>query len=258
MRKLGAVYGEDKFTDWTPEEFDGMLGDRDDGIPLADVETLSPVVSNDVPQDLDYRGTTRVTPVKNQGSCGSCWAFAAAAQAEGSMNRKLSLSTQQLLDCAPLDDPCKGWSAVQALLFAQSQAGWMAWTDYTYKGSKGTCRYLKSKSVFAVNKVGCLNPQQYSVEFLQKALLAFGPMTARVDGNALFGYRGGVIWSCNFRGFNHAVTAVGYGWDVTKKATYLIYKNSWDDDWGEKGYFRIGASVCGTLNPDNVFCATNY
>ena len=119
-----AVYAEDEYTDWSPDEVAGLMGARinlDAVYPFAEPKTGAPAA-------LDYRGTNRVTYVKNQGSCGSCWAFAAAAVAEGKWAASTSLSTQEMLDCIGISDPCGGYFVDWALQGVQTLGGWEKWS----------------------------------------------------------------------------------------------------------------------------------
>jgi C1A family cysteine protease len=254
QRGSSAVFGPNKFTDWTDEEINDYLRLNTSEIPRG--SPLHGPIGTDVnaPANLDYRTTLRVTKVKNQGGCGSCWAFAAAAQAEGRLATGASLSTQQGLDCNPYGFGCNGgmyhgsWEA--------GKAGWMSWDAYSYVGAKGTCKFDSRKSIFKVSGCGCYVMSQVDVEAAKNILYQQGPLAAATDGRAIMSYKSGIIYEaqCAFRSYTHAVTIVGYGWDSAAGRTYFIVKNSWDVDWGQKGYFYVGATACGMLGADQWLC----
>jgi len=212
------------------------------------------------PASVDWRTTNAVTPVKNQGSCGSCWSFSAVAALEGAFNLKTNevkiFAEQHLVSCDTVDSGCNGGWMDDAFNFVTKNGGITTTDKYPYTsgstGSTGAC-----KTVAASDLEPRVAPKSYydvvtkSVTALESAV-AQQPVSIAIQANqASFQlYSGGVITAnCGTR-LDHGVTAVGYGTDKTY-GDYWIVKNSWGSSWGESGYVRIAkssANVCGVLS----------
>lgn len=187
-------------------------------------------------QSSDWR-LTGVTRVKNQGHCGSCWAFSTIGAVEGLnmiMNGgKKEYSEQQLVDCSTANNGCSGGLMPMAFEYLKT-CGLVGEDDYPYRGIQGQCqnkdchgdRIVKS---WAATTVG-------SADSLASALMN-QPVSVAVDASAFQLYHSGVFTqSANCAGqLNHGVLAVGY--DATEK--WFRIKNSWGDAWGEAGYIRL-------------------
>eukprot|EP01028_Stygiella_incarcerata_P011324 TRINITY_DN63445_c0_g1_i1.p1 TRINITY_DN63445_c0_g1~~TRINITY_DN63445_c0_g1_i1.p1 ORF type:complete len:365 (+),score=64.79 TRINITY_DN63445_c0_g1_i1:131-1096(+) len=247
-----ATYGVTEYCDWTDEEFDQLTPTID----FSDIEMLQesshlhsfPIVSEDEIRKLkssefDWRDTPGVvTPVKNQGRCGSCWAFAAAAQAEGQYKLG-SLSTQELVDCDSTSHGCNGGNYFRAWNKVQQLGGWETWEDYPYLAVQDVCSYEQSHSKFQVVYVYSLKGLLYS--HILGMLKSYGPVAAALDAAPLRYYHSGVVSSSSCPTSiqtNHAVTIVGYG--VENDKIYYIIKNSWGTNWGIDGYFNIYHDAC--------------
>lgn len=256
-----AKYGVTKFSDITEAEWRrdylGLNTDLPRVVPdgrfrqTADI----PDVTN-MPPNFDWREKGAVSPVKNQGQCGSCWAFSVTGNVEGQYKihhgKLLSLSEQELIDCDSVDHGCEGGLPDQAYKFIETIGGITTEKNYPYEAKDDACRY--NESFPHVRVTGSLDlPKNESA--IQAWLYKNGPVSVGVNANPLQFYRGGIIdvWSilCRESGIDHGVLLVGYGVHryniVHKEKRYWIVKNSWGDSWGEQGYFRLilGSNECG-------------
>lgn len=204
-----------------------------------------------IPASVNWVTAGAVTPVKNQGSCGSCWAFSTVAAVEGAhqiaTGDLVSLSEQQLVDCSTENAGCNGGLMELAFEYVIG-AGLEREGDYSYSGLDGTCGYDASKVAANISSYVVVTPQ--SPDQL-RAAIAHGPVSVAIQANKLVFqlYTSGVITSdkCGAN-LDHGVTAVGYGTDAVS-GDYFLVKNSWGNTWGEAGYVRIGAvdgdGICG-------------
>lgn len=248
--------GVNFFTDRTPDELNQMRGSR----PINNINKISSPTRRfysilNLKQDVDWRLRNVVTPVKNQGRCGSCWAFAAAETLESHraiMNSKLEeLSEQQILDCTLEADGCGGGTV--GLAFDQIiRAGGISaeWTyPYTsFDGENFECNKSKSKYVAKLNGYEIL-PKNEQDPILQY-LMNIGPLAISIDASSWHSYESGIFDGCNRTDIDidHAVQLVGYGTDKNLGMYWLI-RNSWGPDWGENGYIRLrreSTVSCGT------------
>jgi len=209
-----------------------------------------------LPASVDWRTKGVVTPVKNQGGCGSCWAFSATESIESAValagGPLLDLAPQQLVDCAPNPDDCGGdggcAGSTQPLAFkyVKSAGGMELDKDYPYKARDGTCSAEKSE--FAASIKGWVDLPTNNYTALMEAVATVGPVAISVD--ASWGsYEEGVYSSSCGTTIDHAVQLVGYGEEKGEK--YWLVRNSWGTSWGEEGYIKIkrfgeGEEPCGT------------
>lgn len=197
-----------------------------------------------VATSLNWTAKGKVTPVKNQKQCGSCWAFSAIAALESSFfiskGLNLTLSQQQLVDCSSSygNYGCNGGWPASA--FAYIKAGNIT-TNATYGYVAKTQTCLKTKLTLPIYKLvsyssftGCTN---------LKTQVNIRPVSVAVDASYWSGYTSG-IFACTTSAINHAVLLVGY-----QSTGVWIIKNSWGTGWGERGYIRIPAgNSCGVCN----------
>ena len=251
--------GITKFSDLTKQEFSRIyLNLNYDAMAIANFEPTTVKVSNAAPTSYDWRNYGRVSAVKDQGSCGSCWAFSTVANLEGLYAEKKgtikTFSEQMLVDCDTSDSGCNGGLMEYAFTWLKKNGGIMTDTDYPYKGTKGTCRSDKSKyvdmTITGYKKLGSSYSTWSAVDEdeVKEFLYETGPLAIALNADPLQTYSSGILdltaAKCPTSGINHAVTLVGYG---TGSPNYWIVKNSWGKSWGESGYFRIrrGNGTCG-------------
>jgi len=254
-----AEYGHlSPFADWSVEEFNARntLQRKPE---VIDVATLPPLDTSNLPTSFDWREKGAVTPVKDQGQCGSCWAFATVAGIEGAnfiaTKKLVSLSEQELVDCdRAKDQGCGGGLPSNALEYLQKNGlGEESEEDYPYTGRDGKCSAQKPSEKVFVSSWQMVDGKDE--DQLAAAVVKYGPLAIGINATPMQWYRGGIADPftilCNPKALDHGVTIVGFGEEKGKK--YWIIKNSWGPRWGEKGYYRIirGKGKCG-LNTDVV------
>ncbi|KAK3551186.1 hypothetical protein QTP70_013864 [Hemibagrus guttatus] len=205
-----------------------------------------------VPDSVDWRDQGYVTEVKNQGSCGSCWAFSAAGALEAQLKKKtgrlLSLSPQNLVDCSvPYGNKgCNGGYMSAAFQYVINN-GIASEEAYPYTGVDGQCRYDQSQRV-----ANCTSYRYVSggdEEALKQAVATIGPISVAIDATrpSFILYRSGIYNdpSCS-HDVNHGVLAIGYG--SQNGDDYWLVKNSWGTRFGDGGYIRMArnkGNMCG-------------
>lgn len=253
-----ATYGVTKFMDFTTEEFRSMYLR-----PLKSIPNLPYVnftKSNDDPAALNWKDKGAVTPVKDQGSCGSCWSFSTTGNVEGQWfiknNQLVSLSEQNLVDCDHECDPqdpqscdegCDGGLMTNAFAWIKKQGskGIATEKSYPYRGVDGKC---KTSGTVTGATVSSFNMVPEDEGQIKSYLAQNGPLSVALNADSLQFYSGGVFnpMRCDPKALDHGVLMVGYG-GMDSNTPYWIVKNSWGEDWGEDGYFRIiyGKGKCG-------------
>jgi hypothetical protein len=208
----------------------------------ASSSTTSPVTS------VDYRTSPYYMPVKDQGGCGSCWAFAAIFPMEFGINvlyniSNTDLSEQQLVDCDTSNGGCNGgWPHYVYRNFINSGYGLTTEANYTYKGYRGTCKIPFRKENYKIlRQTGVFSGIGFESQL--EALVINGPTVVAVNAdNNFMAYSGGIFNGCaSSNSINHAVVAVGFG--VENGIEYWIVRNSWGSWWGENGHIRIAKGI---------------
>ncbi|XP_058862393.1 procathepsin L-like [Acipenser ruthenus] len=237
--------GLNQLGDLTTEEVDAMLNGL--LVPAAGemnhTFTLPPDAR--VPLTMDWRLDGFVTKVKNQGSCGSCWAFSSVGALEGQLKRGtgqlVSLSAQNLVDCSWSygNHGCHGGLMSKAFLYIEDNKGIDSDAAYPYEHKEGKCRY--NVSGWAATCSGYKILPRGDETALQYTVARVGPVAVGIDATrfSFHHYRGGLYYEplCSSKKLNHAVLVVGYG--TENGHDYWIVKNSWGTSWGENGYIRM-------------------
>jgi len=235
--------GINQFADLTNEEFVQQFT----GVKAADdigILEESPVeIVGDRPESIDWREKGAVTGVKNQGQCGSCWAFGTVGTIEGAHFKKtgklVSLSEKNLVDCSRQNHGCRGGLPYLALNFVIKQGGIDTEESYPYHPSQGQCRFDEDNIGATITRARRII--KGSEEDLQNALATIGPIAVAIDAAhySFQLYHSGVYHerSCSSYRLDHAVLAVGYGSEHGKD--YYIVKNSWGPRWGLGGYIKM-------------------
>jgi len=233
--------------DYTTEEFKTLRATKYDPTPFT-VQGYSYSGTN--PASIDWRTKDVVTPVKNQGGCGSCWAFSATETVESqyaiASGKLLTLAPQTYVDCVENPNSCGGTGgcegATMELAFnLTAKKGIALESDLPYKGRDATCPTYTP----AVKATGYVKNPVNDAKGLETALATKGPMSVTVAAEPWQLYGGGLFKGCSKGGvfgtpdntLDHGVQAVGY------TADYWIVRNSWGAGWGESGYIRLDRSA---------------
>lgn len=208
------------------------------GSPKLQSQAVAPAASPLSEAHCDWRARGGVTPVKNQGNCGSAVAHSVAAQMEGvhfAANSKLVPLSEKQLECAT---GCAGATQPQVYNYIMKTLHGKMATAASYQ----TC----NQSNWAI---GCVMTSFWQLPQIESTmsdvLCKNGPLSVGVAGTQWQFYRGGILTNCGATTINHAATVVGV--DDTVAVPYWLVKNSWGTAWGENGYIRIakGKNVCG-------------
>uniref|UniRef100_A0A915DQQ3 Uncharacterized protein n=1 Tax=Ditylenchus dipsaci TaxID=166011 RepID=A0A915DQQ3_9BILA len=256
-----AVFGVTKYSHLTFEEFkqqmllpDSFNVTADTGVNMVGNDTmLDSIVNQDqqsIPTSFDWRDYGVVTAIRNQGSCGSCWAFCTAAALEsaylyrnykkqGRASPNIVLSTQQLVSCETHSSKCNGGYVSWAMNYI-SNNGLHYDSDYPYTGTSTNCATVNGATI---KPDGVHDLNSYSEEQLRTYLYNNGPFSnGFAVGNEFQFYKSGVFnpSSCPTT-VNHAMLIVGYG--TSNNTPYWLIKNQYGSSWGESGYIRVIRNV---------------
>lgn len=198
-----------------------------------------------LPDMVDWRLKGAVTTVKDQGTCGSCWAFSAAGALESHWFIKtgelIDLSPQQAMDCSwgLSNHGCSGGDQNSVFTYLADVGGMMSLKDYPFLNVDDFCHYKPSK--VAATTTGRVNIPKGNEELLKDALATKGPIAIALDASrpSLLFYSSGVYEdpACDPENLDHAVLLVGYGTEDGKD--YWLIKNSWSTFWANMGYIKI-------------------
>jgi C1A family cysteine protease len=266
---VNNVHGITRFADLTQDEFKFYLGvdasmvKIDPNIPVLKSDNVTVGASG----SFNWSDEGKLTAVKDQAQCGSCWAFSATETIETAWamagNKLTEFSPQNLVSCDKVDAGCNGGLPSNAFEFVKSQGGMCTESDYPYTsqtGNTGTCKSpLPPLSGGTISSWGygqspcqgfsaCTEDTDGLIANLKK----YGPMSIAIDASQWNSYTGGVMTSASCsnspRRMDHAVQLVGYNADATEP--YWIVRNSWTTQWGESGFIKLkmGENTCGIAN----------
>lgn len=228
--------GINKFADVSSEEFKNLYL----GLQITNASQCGEFSDDglEAPDVLDWRLKNVVTPVKDQGQCGSCWAFAVTETLESAYAIKTGdleiLAPQELVDCDTNSFGCSGGYPELALQYVEDH-GLNLEKDYPYQAADGQCHETDSK--YKLDQ--CFDVPTNDEALLKKAV-SKAPLTVVIeaDQRVFQFYKSGVITadSCG-QNLDHAVQLVGYG--TENNVDYWLVRNSWGESWGEGGYVKL-------------------
>lgn len=259
--QLGYKLAVNRFVDWLPEEYSSLMtakrstarSEQIKSQSLAVFEAPPGLTKKHLPKHVDWRGTGADATVKDQATCGSCWAFSAVGAMQGAWylatGQVLSLSEQQLVDCSwdYGNNGCQGGEMEPAIQYIADHGGAAAEEDYQYRGQNMFCGSNATRKDFApvARFKGFAHVKKRDELSLMYALWKHGPVAISLDASqpSFKFYSEGVYKEkkcLTKKGqLDHAVLVVGYGTDKLSGEDYWLIKNSWSKYWGEDGYIRM-------------------
>jgi cathepsin L len=248
-KNLSFTVAMNKFGDLSIQEFSKFY--------LGTKYTATGATRTSAPQALptswNWNTKGAVTPIKNQGQCGSCWSFSTTGSTEGchfiTTKKLVSLSEQNLMDCSTSqgNQGCDGGLMTQAMDYIISNKGIDTESSYPYTAQDGTCHYKAANSGATLKSY--VNVNQGDENDLQSKVY-LGPTSVAIDASqSSFQFYNSGVYSdpdCSTSQLDHGVLAVG--WGVDSGSDYWVVKNSWGTDWGLKGFIwmaRNDGNMCG-------------
>jgi cathepsin L len=244
-QNLGFTLAVNHFADLTTSEFsERFLGLKFNATSRKPAPAVHRASTKALPDTVDWRTKGAVTPVKDQGQCGSCWSFSTTGSVEGAWFLKkgslVSLSEQNLVDCSTSqgNQGCNGGLMDDAFQYIISNKGLDTEKSYPYEAEDDKCRFKAANVGATISSF--VDVKSGSESDLQSAV-AQQPVSVAIDAShfSFQFYSSGVYYekSCSATELDHGVLAVGYGTDSGKD--YWLVKNSWAASWGDKGYIKM-------------------
>jgi len=238
----------------TVNGYHGQAGNRTVGAKF-----LEPAHISALPENVDWREHGAVTPVKNQGQCGSCWSFSTTGALEAmhhrATGRLVSLSEQNLIDCSRKygNQGCNGGLMDAAFQYIKDNGGIDTEASYPYEGEDDKCRY--NVAYRGATDIGFMDVEPGNEAALKSAIATQGPCSVAIDASheSFQFYSTGVYreGECSPENLDHGVLAVGYGVDSDSGEAYWLIKNSWGTSWGDEGYVKMARNednMCGVAS----------
>jgi len=266
--------GLTKFSDLSPAEFKQIYLRAKHGPETAktlkrSIKNVLPPTTKAAPTSFDWRQNSFpvVSAVKDQGQCGSCWAFSATENIESmwalATKNLPVLSPEQIVDCDTVDQACNGGDTPTAFEYVTQAGGLESEADYPYvagNGSPGDCDFQKNSVVAKISNFTWVIPEclgscdNQNMGQVQSKLATVGPFAICVFAEPWQDYTGGIFndQGCThaYSDLDHCVQMVGY------TPNYWIIRNSWAEDWGESGYIYVSSkeakgNLCGVMDEVN-------
>jgi len=235
-----------KFGDLSVTEFSHLYnGVR---VPKSYVHSATPIASIAVPDTWDWRSQGAVTPIKNQGQCGSCWAFSTTGSVEAchffGTKTLVGLSEQNLVDCSQAqgNEGCNGGLMTDAMDYIIANKGIDTEASYPYTAQDGTCAF--SASNVGATETAYTNVPSGDEGQLQQFVYQ-GPTSVAIDAShSSFQFYSGGVYNepdCSSSQLDHGVLAIGWGTD--SGSAFWLVKNSWGTDWGMSGFIEMSRNA---------------
>jgi len=249
-RETGSArYGVTQFMDLTPDEFRAnylMPKELHSNFQADPSKVMKPLPKVTLPDSFDWSSKGGVTPVKDQGQCGSCWAFSATETIESfhiiAGKSMTILSPQQIVDCDTDCYGCNGGWTQNAFNYVHNAGGIDTLASYPYTAQDGTCAWNPANSGAKVDSWSFVT-QNDDENAMQNSLYQTGPLSVCVDASSWQFYQGGVIQQCGQQ-VDHCVQVTGFQ-TMTGIPAWNV-RNSWGTGWGVNGYLYVarGNNVC--------------